>query len=165
MSSRLWVSFSVLVALPPGSLSGQALGAPADSQAIRTVVATLDTAWGAADAGRWTSMFWPDAEFVNVSGLIFSGSNAIRARHEAIWHAHFRGSHAQGTIRRLVFLSPDVAIADVNFAVRDYAYLPAVGARETEPGVVLSRMRHVLTRRDGRWRIAATQNTLVAPKR
>jgi uncharacterized protein (TIGR02246 family) len=145
-------------------LRSQVTAPPTDSAAIKSAIAELDSAWAAADGARWTAMFLPDAEFVNVSGLIFTGSNDIRARHEKIWHEHFRGSHSTGAIRRLVFLNPDVAIADVNFAVKGYAYLPRVGARETAPGVILSRMRHVFVRKDGHWRITATQNTLVAPR-
>jgi uncharacterized protein (TIGR02246 family) len=140
-----------------------ASGTEADSSAIRSVVAELDAAWAQADGKRWAAQFQPDAEFINVSGLLFAGVDAIRARHEAIWSEHFRGSHSTGTLRRLVFLAPNVAIADVDFAVTGYAYLPTMGARPTEPGVILSRMRHIMVRANGRWRIAASQNTLVAP--
>jgi uncharacterized protein (TIGR02246 family) len=140
-----------------------ASGTAVDSAAIRSVVAEFDAAWAQADGKRLAAQFQPDAEFINVNGLLFSGVDAIRARHEAIWGEHFRGSRSTGTLRRLVFLAPDVAIADVDFAVTGYANLSTTGLSPTEEGVIRSRMRHIMVRPHGQWRIAATQNTLIAP--
>ena len=66
-------------------------------------------------------------------------------------------------LRRVRFLRPDVAIADVDIELPGFKERPP-GSRPTEPGVLRTRMRHVLTRTDVVWEIAATQNTAVAPR-
>ena len=51
-------------------------------------------------------------------GLIFRDQTRL-GRRRKIWHEHFTGSRSTGTIRRLVFLKPDVAIADVEVEARE----------------------------------------------
>jgi uncharacterized protein (TIGR02246 family) len=138
-------------------------GGAADSVAIQGIVADLDSAWARADAGQWASHYAPDAEFINILGTVFLDVKSMQARHHEIFQGVFRGSRHHGEIRRLRFLEDDVAIADVDVEVTGFKTLPP-GSRPTEPGVLRTRMRHVLTRTDGVWKIVATQNTAVAPR-
>ncbi len=145
-----------------GAPSTQAPGIAADSSAIGAIVADLDSAWANADADRWAAHYVPDATFINILGMVMSNTQAMRARHHEIFIGVFRGSHHEGKLRWLRFLGPTAAIADVDVAVTGFSVLPP-GSRPTAPGVLRTRMRHVLTRIDGRWWIVATQNTAVAP--
>lgn len=146
-----------------GSAAPPDAGTAADSIAIRAVVAELDSAWAHADAERWAAPYVEDAEFINVLGMLLPSRDALKARHHEIFTGVFRGSRYQGALRRVRFLGPDAAVADVDIAVTGFSALPP-GARPTDPGVLRTRMRHVLERIEGRWRIVASQNTAILPR-
>jgi len=137
--------------------------ATADSLQIAVAVANLDSAWASGDADRWARGYAADADFINILGMLFPDTNSMRARHHEIFNGVFRGSRHEGTIRRMRFPAPDVAIVDVDVAVTGFKALPP-GVRPTELGVLRTRMRHVFQKTDGYWRIVATQNTAIAPK-
>ncbi len=143
--------------------SGQFSATAADSAAIRGIIADLDSAWAHADAERWAAHYAPDADFINILGMLMPDRESMKARHHDIFTGVFRGSRHTGTLRRLRFLDADVAIADVDVAVTGFASLPP-GSRATEPGVLRTRMRHVLARVDGEWRIVTSQNTAILPR-
>jgi uncharacterized protein (TIGR02246 family) len=133
-----------------------------DRASIEALVADLDRAWAEQDADRWAAHYLPDAEFINILGMVMPNAQAMRARHHEIFTGVFAGSRHHGVVRSLRLLTPEIAIADVDIEVTGFRALPP-GARETAPGVLRTRMRHVLRKIDGRWWIAATQNTAVAP--
>ena len=153
----------LLVALIQIPTPVRAEGTAADSTVIHAIVADLDSAWARGDAALWASHYAPDAEFINILGMVFPDLAAMQARHHEIFQGVFKGSRHHGTIRRLRFLEDDVAIADVDIEVTGFKALPP-GSRPTEPGVLRTRMRHVLTRTETVWKIVATQNTAVAPR-
>ncbi|HEU5311040.1 MAG TPA: SgcJ/EcaC family oxidoreductase [Candidatus Eisenbacteria bacterium] len=156
----LWMALAVIVqSLAPAA--GQ--GAAADTVAIHAIVADLDSAWARADAGLWASHYSSDAEFINILGALFPDVKSMQARHHEIFQGVFRGSRHHGVVRRLRFLGPDAAVADVDVEVIGYKALPP-GSRPTEPGVLRTRMKHILARADGAWKIVSSQNTAVAPR-
>ena len=142
--------------------SAQSFGTANDSTSIRTVVADLDSAWAHSDADRWASHYAQDADFVNILGMYMADTKAMHARHHEIFTGVFKGSRHVGTIRRLRFLDATVAIADVDVEVTDFKALPP-GVVPTAPGVLRTRMKHILTKSGDGWKIVATQNTAVAP--
>ena len=155
--------WSILLALILTPTAVLAQGTAADSTTIHGVVADLDSAWARADAKLWASHYAPDAEFINILGSLFPDVTSMQARHHEIFQGVFRGSRHHGTVRRLRFLGPDAAVADVDVAVTGYKALPP-GSRATEPGVLRTRMKHVLERTNGVWKIVSSQNTAVAPR-
>lgn len=161
----LVVAAMAFAALAPDAraATSRSFGTAADSASIRGIVADLDSAWAHADADRWAAHYAPDADFINILGMLMPDRDAMRARHHDIFTGVFRGSRHAGTLRRLRFLDADVAIADVDVAVTGFAALPP-GSRATEPGVLRTRMRHVLARTDGVWRIVTSQNTAILPR-
>lgn len=154
----LWLALVLAAALAHADVPGS----EADVASIHAIVADLDEAWARADADRWASHYAPQAQFINILGMVMPDVPSMRARHHEIFTGVFAGSRHHGSVRSLRFLTPDVAIADVDIEVTGFKALPP-GARPTEPGVLRTRMRHVLQRLEGRWRITATQNTAVAP--
>lgn len=149
----------VLLAPPVGA---QAPATAPDSARVVAVLAALDSAWHAADAGRWVAHYAPDARFVNIAGALMADRRALRARLDQIFRGVFRGSRHLGTLRHLRFLSRDVAVVDEDIEITGFTGLPP-GIRPTQPGVLRTRMRHVFQRTGGRWLIVASQNTAVAP--
>ena len=131
-------------------------------QPIRQSLDRLAQAWNTPDAAMWANEYWPQGELINILGGIMPDPVAIRDRHAAVLAGPFKGSHFESTVRRIQFLGPDVAIVDTDIRVTRFHALPP-GAVATSPGVLLTRMKHVYQRRDGIWRIAASQNTAVLP--
>jgi len=147
--------------------SAMAFAAPsnADTAAEKPLRASLDRlaqAWNTADGAMWANEYWPEGELVNILGGIMPNAEAIRERHTAVLEGPFKGSHFESTVRHIQFLGPDVAIVDTDIRVTNFRALPR-GAVATSPGVLLTRMKHIYQRRDGTWRIIASQNTAVLP--
>jgi uncharacterized protein (TIGR02246 family) len=147
--------------------SAMAFAAPsnADTAAEKPLRDSLDRlaqAWNTADGAMWANEYWPEGELVNILGGIMPNAEAIRERHAAVLAGPFKGSHFESTVRHIQFLGPDVAIVDTDIRVTNFHALPR-GAVATSPGVLLTRMKHVYQRRDGTWRIIASQNTAVLP--
>lgn len=140
----------------------QSFGSAADSTSIRAIVADLDSAWAHADANRWASHYAPDADFINILGMHMADTKAMHARHHEIFTGVFKGSKHVGALRLLRFLDATVAIADVDVEVTGFKALPP-GVVPTTPGVLRTRMKHILTKSGDGWKIVATQNTAVAP--
>lgn len=152
----------LLAAVSAHNSSAQPFGSAADSTSIRAIVADLDSAWAHADADRWASHYSEDADFVNILGMHMADTKAMHDRHHEIFTGVFKGSKHVGTLRRLRFLNPAVAIADVDVEVTGFKSLPP-GVVPTSPGSLRTRMKHILTKSEGGWKIVATQNTAVAP--
>jgi uncharacterized protein (TIGR02246 family) len=131
-------------------------------QPLRQSLDRLAQAWNTADAAMWAGEYWPEGELINILGGIMPNPAAIRARHGEVLAGPFKGSHFESTVRRILFLGADVAIVDTDIRVTRFRALPP-GAVATSPGVLLTRMKHVYQRREGIWRIAASQNTAVLP--
>lgn len=145
--------------------SAQPSRSRADSAHIVGVLAGLDSAWHAGDADRWVAAYAPAPDFlgfINISGTRMADRDLLRSRLAQIFTGIFRGSRHVGTLHQLRFLGDDVAVADEDIEITQFTGLPA-GIAPTAPGVLRTRMRHVLQRRTGRWLIVASQNTAVAP--
>jgi len=134
-----------------------------DEAVIRQLVAAQTEAWNRHDAAAWCKDFAPDAEFINILGTVLQGRPEIEKRHAAIFAGIFKQSRTEVTVRRLVFLGPEVALVDMDHAVTGHTGLPP-GVRNTdESGTLRTRMKYVLKKSAGTWRIVAGQNTDVKP--
>ncbi len=137
-------------------LSAPAAGAPAaTAEDAAAVAARFTEAWNAHDMKSLADLYTDDADFVNVIGLWWRGRDQIRAEHETL-HA---GRMKQTTLRNdppaVRLLSPTVAIALVRWELRGDAGAEGWNVGEVRRGI----LTHVLVLREGRWTIAATQNT------
>ncbi len=129
---------------------------------LRQLIAAQTEAWNRHDAAQWSKDFAPDADFVNIAGTVFQGRAEIEKRHAGIFASIFKNSRTQVTVRRLVFLGPDIAVVDTDHEVTGHEGLPP-GVQNTEDGVLRTRMRYVMRKAEGKWLIAAGQNTDVKP--
>jgi uncharacterized protein (TIGR02246 family) len=122
----------------------------------------LDEAWARGDADAFASHFASDGTFTNILGLFFSGRQAFRDRHEAIFKTVFKGSTQALTLAKLRFIRSDVAIADIDATVRGYAALPA-GVSAMPDGTLRTKLLLVLIKERGDWWITAFHNVPVDP--
>ena len=162
MRFRTFVLSLLVVLAAPAPVTAAGAAAP-DSLQIAGIVADLDSAWAHADAARWAKHYTADADFINILGMLMPDLKSMEARHHEIFTGVFHGSRHAGHLRKLRFPSSDVAVADVDVTVTGFKALPP-GSRPTEPGVLRTRMRHVLRRTEEGWMIFTTQNTAIAPK-
>ncbi|MPZ80775.1 MAG: SgcJ/EcaC family oxidoreductase [Actinophytocola sp.] len=126
-----------------------------DEAAIRRIVADVQTAFNTNDADLLTKHFATDATVVTATGTRITGRDALlRANREGL-AGILRDQHARYDVTDIRFLRPDVALA----------YKRATAITEDEPIDLDHSMvaLYVLVKDDGRWRIAARQNTL-APR-
>jgi uncharacterized protein (TIGR02246 family) len=160
------VVVALVVAFVLGALAsaGPAAAGPAQQQdeaAIRALLAAQAEAWNRGDAPAWSKVFEPDADFVNIFGMVFSGRKEIEERHAGVFATFFKGSQTAVTVRRVVFLSPRLAVVDSDHVVTGYGALPAT--LHPVDGAVRTRMKYVLRKRGKTWSVVAAQNTEIKP--
>ena len=97
--------------LLPSSASAQSTG---DEAAIRSIIAEQAAAWTAGDATGYTSRVAVEVSFTNLFGMVMYGKPAFDARHKEILATFFRGTTKNHVIRKIRFVTPDVAIVDID---------------------------------------------------
>jgi uncharacterized protein (TIGR02246 family) len=142
-------SFSALPAPPPAAVRG-----------IDDLLARWTASWNAMDGQAYGSHYAEDADFVNPLGGVVTGSAAIGATHVFLFSTNgpFRGSRSSYQVRRMVALTGNLAIVDLNVSLSGYAFLPP-GLSASPDGVVRTRGRLIVGTVHGEWKILAQQYT------
>jgi uncharacterized protein (TIGR02246 family) len=99
------------LAILPLALMVQA--APADEQAIQSVIDRFMDGWNRHDAAAFSTVFAEDADFTNVRGIGATGRTKIAEFHAPVFETTFKNSHQQYTGIKIRFLRPDIAAVDV----------------------------------------------------
>lgn len=133
----------------------------AESQ-IRAIVAAQVAAWDAGDGRAYAKDIAPDASFTNLFGMVMYGADAFAERHRQILATFYKGTTKHHEIRRIRFVTPDVAIVDIDNEVRGVKSMPA-GIVAPPDGVVKTQLMEVFVRRGGRWWIEAYHNVDTKP--
>ena len=140
--------------------------APARAQeaeaAIRAIVAEQVLAWNAGDGTRYASRLSPDASFTNLFGMGMYGAPAFANRHNEILSTFYKGTRKQHVVRRIRFLTRDVAIVDIDNQVQGVKAMPG-GMVVPPDGVVRTQLMEVFARRDGQWWVEAYHNVDLKP--
>lgn len=146
------------IALLMLSLAGSALAQDTASEAaIRAIVADQAAAWGAGDGARYAKHVSPDVSFTNLFGMVMYGAPAFTSRHGEILATFYKGTTKHHVIRRIRFVTPDVAIVDIDNEVRGVKAMPA-GIVVPADGIIKTQLMEVFVRRDGKWWIEAYHN-------
>ncbi|GLZ77657.1 hypothetical protein Afil01_24640 [Actinorhabdospora filicis] len=125
---------------------------PADSAAVTALFDRLNAAWGAGDAEAYADAFTEDADYVTFVGTHLHGRKQIVDAHAALWEKFQKNTHLYGKIRRMRFLTPDVAVIVTEGAVLK----PGQDAPKRSQ---LKVQTLTAVRNGGQWRFAAFQNT------
>ncbi|RDI65947.1 SgcJ/EcaC family oxidoreductase [Nocardia pseudobrasiliensis] len=123
----------------------------ADEAAIRALFDGLNQAWADGDAHAFASYFSDDADYVTFFGPHYRGRADIEAMHRPVFEKWQKGSHLDGEITSLRFLTPDVALVHGKGAV--------VKGRKRRNRFNTKVNLFVAVRHDDRWRFAAFHNT------
>lgn len=135
----------------------------ADDAAFAALVAQQTETWNRHDAAAWSAPFEPDAEFINILGMLFSGREQIEKRHADLFQSIFARSSVVITTRKVTRLGADAALIDTVYELRGYDRLPP-GIRATDPdGTLRTRMRYAVVRKGSEWRVVTVQNTAIFP--
>ncbi|MBA2686319.1 MAG: SgcJ/EcaC family oxidoreductase [Gemmatimonadaceae bacterium] len=163
------VYYPTLLAQRTRLMSTDHPAAPADAETdIRAIIDDQAAAWNRHDAAGWASRFVPTAEFINILGTPFSGKTAIEGITTRIFASIFKDSYDVVTVRKVIFVTPELAIAHYEHAVSGYTALPP-GIQPSETGaegkgVLRTLMVYVLKKgADSKWMIVNGQNTAILP--
>ncbi|GAB3485296.1 SgcJ/EcaC family oxidoreductase [Nocardiopsis coralliicola] len=137
-----------------------ALAAPADTAehaadraAIERIIADIERGFNGNDPGLLAEHFASDGTAAIATGRLLAGRDAIHAAAAAGLAGPLRDSRARYTVDSVTFVRSDVALVR-----KSAADLGADGA-PTGPDPAMVAL-YVLVKQDGRWWIAARQNTL-----
>ena len=120
MSRTICLVMLVLIAWPRDA-SADAAG----EASIRKIVAEQLDAWNAGDGAAYARHLAPEAAFTNLFGMVMYGSPAFAKRHSEILSTFYKGTTKHHVIRRIRFVTPDVAIVDIDNEVRGVKSMPA----------------------------------------
>jgi len=157
MRQTIGVAMLVLALLPLPAAADEA-----GEAAIRAIVAEQVAAWNAGDGAAYAKHLAPEAAFTNLFGMVMYGAPAFAKRHSEILSTFYKGTTKHHSIRRIRFVTPDVAIVDIDNEVRGVKSMPAAIVVPPD-GVVKTQLMEVFVRRGGQWLIEAYHNVDLKP--
>ena len=117
------------------------------------MVYQLEAAWNAGDGTGFAEAFAEDADFIHILGGYYTGRAAIETGHRMIFGTIYKNSAVRYSLEKIRFLRPDIAIV----FLRQYLQFYEAGA----PSDLEARPMIVAESVDGKWQIAAMQNTRI----
>jgi len=156
----------ILATITATSLTLHAQTAASDAEAKVAADATVRSfvdSWNRADGAAYGENYWPDAELVNPSGAIVDGRAAIALEHVDLWAGIFKGSRMAAKVRRVRRLDPNHIIVDFDTELAGVRELPP-GSQNLGNNVLRTRLKHILEKRNGQWKVLSAQNTFIARK-
>jgi uncharacterized protein (TIGR02246 family) len=149
---------AVVVLLPAGAAAQDATA----ETAIRRIIADQAEAWNGGDGARYASRLAEEASFTNLFGMVMYGRPAFATRHQEILSTFYKGTTKRHLVRRIRFVTPDVAIVDIDNEVHGVKEMPA-GIIVPADGVIRTQLMEVFVRRDGQWWVEAYHNVDTKP--
>lgn len=130
-------------------------GHESDVEAIERIISDIETGFNTKDPDLSVEHFTENATAVSVAGTLLSGRDALLDANRRGLSGPLRDQYARYELDDVVFVRPDVTIAHK----RAWAI-----TADGEPIDVAHSMiaLYVLVKEDGRWWVAARQNTMVA---
>ena len=136
----------------------QAVGARNEQLTIgRRLAATSAATWIRRDGHAYGTAYWPDAELVDPSGQVWNGREAIIQTHRDLWAGAAKATRMTEYFRRVRALSSNLFVLDIDTSATGFSP-PPPGAPN---GVVRTRLKHIVERRNGDWKIVSSQNTFL----
>src|SRR5580692_815935 len=158
MKKRMLVSaiilFAVVIAEPLRSF-----GQSREEAEIRAVEMGLQEAWNHHDMKAWANLFAEDADFVNVAGWWWRGRAEIEKKHTEIHAYIFRDSTLTIDEVDTRFLTPEIAIVHCLWSLTGNRN-PDGSDGQPRKGI----FTQMLQKQNGKWLIAAAQNTDSRPE-
>jgi uncharacterized protein (TIGR02246 family) len=151
------VGLSMVFSAATFSFGGTQQGA--DRLKIRDVQTRQAAAWNHHDGNAYAALFTPDGDVVNVVGWWWKGRAEIASKLNAGFAYVFQQSTLTITDVNVKFLSPDLAVAHVQWTMTGARTPPNIP--EPRRGIEIQVLRRVR----GNWLIESFQNTSSVPER
>jgi len=161
MTRAVAVAAAVLLSISTGRIEAQSTAAESE---IRGIVSAQVAAWNAGDGAAYAKDVAPEVSFTNLFGMVMYGAPAFVERHRQILGSFYKGTTKRHEVRRIRFVTADVAIVDIDNEVRGVKAMPA-GIVVPPDGIVRTQLMEVFVRRDGRWWIEAYHNVDTKPSK
>ena len=131
---------------------------------IRSIVAGRPSCVGRRRRHPLRAVMWrqSDASFTNLFGMVMYGADDFAKRHNVILSTFYKGTSKKHVIRRIRFITPDVAIVDIDNEVHGVKTMPG-GIAVPPGGVLKTQLMEVFVRRGDRWWIEAYHNVDLKP--
>ena len=143
------------------SASAAAQDQPADAS-IHAIVVAQAAAWNAGDAIGYGRDLAPGVSFTNLFGMVMYGAPAFVERHRQILATFYKGTTKHHLIRRIRFVTPDVAIVDIDNEVWGVKQMPPGIAVPTD-GILRTQLMEVFVWQGDRWWLEAYHNVDTKP--
>jgi uncharacterized protein (TIGR02246 family) len=137
-------------------------GDEAAAASIHAIVTAQAAAWNAGDAAAYAEGLAPEVSFTNLFGMVMYGADAFEQRHRKILETFYKGTTKHHGIRRIRFVTADVAIVDIDNEIHGVKAMPA-GIAVPEDGVIRTQLMEVFVRRGDRWWLEAYHNVETKP--
>lgn len=123
---------------------------------VAALLEAFGQSWRDADEAGMAACFTDDADYVTFDGSRFHGAQAIAAMHGELFRTVLKGSRLVGAPPAIRMITQEVAVVRGEGAVLSRG-------QQTPGRRALSVNTMVVVLRDGRWQIAAFQNTRYRP--
>lgn len=122
---------------------------------IESLFEKIKLAWGKGDGEAYGACFTEDADYVTFQGEHLQGRKAIADTHQELWNSVLKGSTLEGEIKKIRFVTPDIAIFHGLGVVK-------LKWQKTAPKKRDSINTNVAVKQNGEWKIAAFQNSRIS---
>jgi uncharacterized protein (TIGR02246 family) len=136
----------------------------ADEQEIRGIIARQAEAWNRGDADGYGEACREDVGFTNILGMRWDTRAGFTARHAEMFASAFAGSHLVIDVERLLWLGPDLAVAELMTTLTGFRAVPP-GIPVAADGSLRTRLLEVFVKHEAGWQIAVCHNTAVQEQR
>ena len=124
-----------------------------DIAAISALLDGLVDAWDRGDGAAYGAAFTADASYITYVGTLYHGAAEIGRAHQALFESFLKGTRLASQTISIRFFGADVAVA----LTRGDTY------RKRPRGLRKVQTFTLVRQGDGRWKIAAFQNTMRKP--
>ncbi len=130
-----------------------------DESAVRSLVNEFANTWNRHDMKAMHELDTEDVEWINVVGHYWRGQETVYKGHVAIHKGMSATTSASVESATIRSITPTVAIA-----VATMHFVPAPDPRYPWNAAAKTRASFTMVKRDGIWKIAHFQNTVIGPK-
>jgi uncharacterized protein (TIGR02246 family) len=162
---RSWLNIRFLTVFLSVMSVSPALATAQDAAAegaIRRIIAEQAAAWDKGDGASYAQRVAPGVSFTNLFGMVMYGKDAFVSRHQQILTTFYKGTSKKHTVGKIRFVTPDVAIVDIDNEVHGVKAMPA-GIAVPKDGIVKTQLMEVFVRRNGEWWVEAYHNVDTKP--
>jgi uncharacterized protein (TIGR02246 family) len=149
---------SAVVAVMIGCSMPRTQTSQSDEEAIRSVIAEMTDGFNRHDAAAATHMYTPDGDFVSARGDHARGRAEVERLLATIFETKAKYATIQTGDFAIRFIRPDVALV---YVTNELSGLVTPNGQKLPPHRELS--LRVFVKDNGRWQVAALQNTMVNP--